>query len=161
MSREFFESISGEGVMLDPCATQAHWQNGIAERAIKTIFECAKSLHKDHDTDLETAVHQSVEAHNTVERVDGYSPTQWAFGRDNNWSGTLTIWPFLGFFWSHVEASEGHRKRNGAKGNPHCFLYVLELRCPFGGGLGGAPRPLGHVLERYRLGPLRARWKQS
>ena len=78
VSHEFFESISGEGVMLDPCATQAHWQNGIAERAIKTVFECAKSLHKDHDTDLETSVHQAVEAHNTVERVDGYSPTQWA-----------------------------------------------------------------------------------
>ena len=25
VSHEFFESISGEGVMLDPCATQAHW----------------------------------------------------------------------------------------------------------------------------------------
>ena len=74
MSHEFFENISGEGVMLDPCATQAHWQNGIAERAIKTVFDCARSLHKDHDTDLETAVHQAVEAHNTVERVDGYFP---------------------------------------------------------------------------------------
>ena len=49
---------------------------------IKTIFDCARSLHKDHDTDLETAVHQAVEAHNTVERVDGYWPTQWAYGRD-------------------------------------------------------------------------------
>ena len=76
--------------MLGPCATQAHWQNGIAERAIKTVFDCARSLHKDRDTDLETAVHQAVEAHNAVERVDGYCPTQWAFGRDKNWSGTLT-----------------------------------------------------------------------
>ncbi|CAK0866482.1 unnamed protein product [Prorocentrum cordatum] len=89
VSHEFYDSIAGEGVQVDPCATQAHWQNGIAERAIKTVFECAKAMHRDHETDLEAAVHAAVEAHNTVERVDGYSPSQWAFGRDKNWSGTL------------------------------------------------------------------------
>ena len=50
VSHEFFESISGEGVMLDPCATQAHWQNGIAERAIKTVFDCARSVSYTHLT---------------------------------------------------------------------------------------------------------------
>ncbi|CAK0867695.1 unnamed protein product [Prorocentrum cordatum] len=89
VSHEFYDSIAGEGVQVDPCATQAHWQNGIAERAIKTVFECAKAMHRDHETELEAAVHAAVEAHNTVERVDGYSPSQWAFGRDKNWSGTL------------------------------------------------------------------------
>eukprot|EP00959_Pyramimonas_sp_CCMP1952_P096654 2020408-Pyramimonas_sp.AAC.1 len=79
LSFEFFQDSSSEGAMLDPCATRAHWQNGATERAIKTVFDCAKSLHKDHDTDLETAVHQAVEAHNTAERVDGYSPRPWAF----------------------------------------------------------------------------------
>ncbi|CAK0832926.1 unnamed protein product [Prorocentrum cordatum] len=75
--RELFDNIAGEGV-------QAHWQNGI-----RTVFECAKAMHRDHETDLEAAVHAAVEAHNAVERVDGYSPSQWAFGRDKNWSGTL------------------------------------------------------------------------
>ncbi|CAK0828505.1 unnamed protein product, partial [Prorocentrum cordatum] len=89
VSHEFYDSIAGEGVQVAPCATQAHWQNGIAERAIKTVFECAKAMHRDHETDLKAAVHAAVEAHNTGERVDGYSPSQSAFGRDNNWSGTL------------------------------------------------------------------------
>ncbi|CAK0882425.1 unnamed protein product, partial [Prorocentrum cordatum] len=89
VSHEFYDRIAGEGVQVDPCATQAHWQNGIAGRAIKTVFECAKAMHRDHETDLEAAVHAAVEAHNAVERVDGYRPSQWAFGRDKNWSGTL------------------------------------------------------------------------
>ncbi|CAK0799399.1 unnamed protein product, partial [Prorocentrum cordatum] len=90
VSRGLFGNISSEGAVLDPRATRAHWQKGIAERAIQTFFERAKSLHRDHYTDMETAVHQAAETHNTVERVDGYSPTQWAFGRDEKWPGTFT-----------------------------------------------------------------------
>ena len=34
-------------------------------------------------------LHEAVEAHHSVERIDGYSPSQWAFGRDKNGSGAL------------------------------------------------------------------------
>eukprot|EP00959_Pyramimonas_sp_CCMP1952_P035084 734540-Pyramimonas_sp.AAC.1 len=78
--REFFENISGEGVVLGPFATRARRQSGIAERAIKTVFDCARSLHRGRDADVEAAARQAVGARNAVERVDGYSSTQWAFG---------------------------------------------------------------------------------
>ena len=39
--------------------------------------------------DLEEVVHRSTSAHNSIERVEGYAPTQWAFGRLPTWTGQL------------------------------------------------------------------------
>ena len=89
MSNEFLEIVAGEGVELDPCATQAHWQNGVTERAIMTIFSAAATLEADHEFEKEEAVDRSVAAHNSVERVEGDSPTQWAFGRAPSWQGLM------------------------------------------------------------------------
>ena len=101
VSHEFLAALTGEGVTLDPCCTQAHWQNGICERIIKTIFEAAETLMLDHGMSVEDAVHHATESHNSVERVEGYAPTQWAFGRDKDHSGLL-----------HERTEEGELPRN-------------------------------------------------
>ena len=88
-SVEFLDFILGRGILLDTCCTQAHWQNGITERAIRTIFESADALVADQDINMREAVHAAVEAHNTMERVEGYAPMQWAFGRHRSWTGNL------------------------------------------------------------------------
>ena len=89
LAQEFLEDLLGRGVELDPCATQAHWQNGITEGVIQTIFDAADTLEADHEFDKEEAVHRSTSANNHVERVEGYAPSQWAFGRLPTWSGRL------------------------------------------------------------------------
>ena len=38
---------------------------------------------------MKEAIRRAVAAHNTVEDAHGYTPSQWAFGRQPNWHGNL------------------------------------------------------------------------
>ena len=89
VSTEFTTALLGMGVRLDPCCTQARWQNGITERAIRTVSDVAENLLRGEDISTGDAVHAAVEAHNSMERVEGYAPVQWAFGRQRDWTGAL------------------------------------------------------------------------
>ena len=87
---KFLMEIASRGVHLDPIAGEAHWQNGKTERAIRTIFETSDDfLAENNGITRREAVARSVAAHVTIERVGGYSPAQWAFGRAPNWGGEL------------------------------------------------------------------------
>eukprot|EP00969_Alexandrium_andersonii_P224027 9894374-Alexandrium_andersonii.AAC.1 len=67
VSVAFTDAFLGLGVRLDPCCTQAHWQNGITERAIRTIADVTENILRD-DGDVTTgdAVHAAVEARNSM-----------------------------------------------------------------------------------------------
>jgi hypothetical protein len=79
MSTEFLIEMSRLRVQLMPTAGEAHWQLGITERMIQTIFKAAERIHSETGVDLQTTVSLSVKANNHVEKVRGYSPGQWAF----------------------------------------------------------------------------------
>ena len=89
MGTEFTAQLAGKGIKLDPIAGEAHWQLGVPERVIKTIFETADQVQKDTGCDRKEAVRRSTAAHNHVADAYGYTPSQWAFGRQPNWYGTL------------------------------------------------------------------------
>ena len=91
MSTQIVTTMSELGVMLSPTAGEAHWQLGITERSIGTIFSIAERIFRETRQHLEfpEAVRQSLQAHSQVERVRGYSPAQWAIGRQPSWTEGL------------------------------------------------------------------------
>ena len=89
VSKQMLAKFTEKGVLLASTAGEAHWQLGITERMIGTIFSTAEKIAKENDLEYTTAVTLAVKSQNTVDRVRGYSPSQWAFGRQPNWTGDL------------------------------------------------------------------------
>ena len=67
---------------ITPCPAEAHHQIGQVESLIKKLKQNAVTLLAGRDLDAHRALLHAAAAHNTVHRVQGFSPTQWAFGRD-------------------------------------------------------------------------------
>ena len=88
-ANEFMEAMNEKGVHLSATAGEAHWQLGITERMIGTVFRTAERIHKEHGVVFRRAVALAVSSQNTVDRVRGYSPAQWAFGKQPNWYNQL------------------------------------------------------------------------
>ena len=89
VSQEILDTFTAKGVMLKATAGEAHWQLGIVERMIATIFNSADTIAKENNLDYPRAVSLAVKSQNTVDRVRGYTPSQWAFGKQPSWSDDL------------------------------------------------------------------------
>ena len=89
VSNELITQFSQKGVLLKPVAGEAHWQNGLVERAIQTIFSAATRILSESDTSITRAVSQAVTAHNHLSVVHGFTPAQWAVGRAPSWQNLL------------------------------------------------------------------------
>ena len=89
MSQEFLQEMSRRGVRLSPTAGEAHWQLGITERTIGILMGSATRLHKESGLPYTEAMPLTAKSHNQVERIRGYTPSQWAFGRNPSWSDEL------------------------------------------------------------------------
>ena len=89
VSSDLIQSMTEKGIRLSATAGEAHWQLGIVERTIQTIFQTAEKVKSELKCSVERAVTLAVAAHNTTERVHGFTPSQWAFGRNPTWSETL------------------------------------------------------------------------
>ena len=89
VSTELIEEMSQRGIHLRPVAGEAHWQNGVIERAIQTVFSTANRIMSEMNITLPRAVALAVASHNHQEMVHGFSPAQWALGRSPSWSNNL------------------------------------------------------------------------
>jgi len=89
VSSDLLQSMTEKGIRLSATAGEAHWQLGLVERTIQTIFQTAEKVKSELKCSVERAVTLAVAAHNTTERVHGFTPSQWAFGRNPTWSETL------------------------------------------------------------------------
>ncbi len=74
MSNEFLVDVSSLGVQLAPTAGEAHWQLGMVERMIRTVWSAAERVMKETGVDIHEAVSLAVKSQNQVKRVKGYSP---------------------------------------------------------------------------------------
>ena len=61
--------MSHLGIQMGTIAGEAHWQLGITERMIQTIFRAAERISSETEVDMLTAVSLSVKANNHVKRV--------------------------------------------------------------------------------------------
>ncbi|CAE7808731.1 RE1 [Symbiodinium microadriaticum] len=77
------------GIEVTPCPAEAHHQIGQVESLVKKLKQDAITLLAGHPVGAHRALLHSAAAHNTVHRVQGFSPAQWAFGRDFGPGGRL------------------------------------------------------------------------
>ncbi|CAJ1422108.1 unnamed protein product [Effrenium voratum] len=78
------------GIELMPCAAEAHEQIGEVESLIRKLKQDVRTvLNGQESVDPFGALTSVVAAHNTMERVQGFSPCQWVFGRQFTLSGRL------------------------------------------------------------------------
>ena len=80
---------SERGIELVFCAAEDHGQIGIVERAIATLKSTIRQILQGGDYTVKQAVVSACCTHNTLERVEGYSPFQWAFGRQPTLTGRM------------------------------------------------------------------------
>ena len=89
VSTEMIEKMSQKGVQVCTTAGEAHWQNGLCERVIQTIFSSAARISSEQGMAVTRAVALATAAHNHLDIVHGFSPSQWALGRSPNWQNLL------------------------------------------------------------------------
>ena len=87
---KFLEEWAAErGVEVLPNPGEAHQQTGLVESLIGKVKKDAVTLMAGDNIDPFRAILNVVAAHNTVHRTKGFSPAQWAFGRDFGSDGRL------------------------------------------------------------------------
>ncbi|CAJ1376507.1 unnamed protein product [Effrenium voratum] len=69
-------------VELLPCAAEAHWQIGTVEHMIGVIRKSLDRFMRSEETTMWQGVMAMCAAHNENGKVGGFSPNQWALGRD-------------------------------------------------------------------------------
>ena len=89
MSAEFLEELNKLGIELTATAGEAHWQLGIVERMIQTVWKTSTRIMSEMNCPMDEAVDLACRSQNEVDRVGGYSPCQWSFGRNPTWAGEL------------------------------------------------------------------------
>ena len=100
------------GVELLPCAAEDHGQIGIVERSIQTIKATIRQILQGSDcTPLQAAV-QSCQAHNQFEKIEGYSPFQWAFGRQPTVTGRFHENGYDDPYWTSVRVPGSSMMKN-------------------------------------------------
>ena len=65
-----------------PCAAEAHYQIGTVERMIGVIRKTLDRFMRSEETTMWQGVMAMCAAHNENGKVGGFSPNQWALGRD-------------------------------------------------------------------------------
>ena len=81
--------MSKKGIILDPVPGHAHWQNGKVERMVKRIFEASDKHLTEVGGTREEAVLEIMKVHNMNIGSTGYSPMQYALGRQGNNVGSI------------------------------------------------------------------------
>ena len=89
VSNELIKTFSEKGVLVRPVAGEAHWQNGLCERSIQSIFNAATRIRSEQDLNVTKAISLATSSHNNLSIVHGFTPAQWALGRSPNWQNLL------------------------------------------------------------------------
>lgn len=74
---------------MQPTAAEDHGAIGDVESLLGKINQDIRAYLRDHPMDPMSAVIHMVAAHNTLDRVGGYAPCQWAYGRFPSLDGRL------------------------------------------------------------------------
>lgn len=69
------------GIELAPCAAEDHGAIGDVESIIGKVKTDVRTFLRDCPVDAMSGILHVVAAHNTLDRVGGYAPCQWAYGR--------------------------------------------------------------------------------
>ena len=75
------EWASERGILLEPCPAEAHGQIGVVESLIGNIKQDFRRLLRSDEMDPFLGILGVVQAHNHLDRIGGFAPSQWACGR--------------------------------------------------------------------------------
>ena len=100
------------GVELLPCAAEDHGQIGVIERAIRTLKSSTRQILQGGDVHPWQAIAHACQAHNQFERVEGYSPYQWAFGRQPTLTGRMHDSDLDMPYWTSVQVPGSSMMKN-------------------------------------------------
>ena len=75
------EWARSRGVELQPCPGEDHGQIGVVEATIGKIKTDARTFLRSEACDPFVGILQMVSAHNQLDRIGGFAPAQWAYGR--------------------------------------------------------------------------------
>ena len=90
------------GVEVLPCVAEMHGQIGVVERGIQSLKATIRKILQEGASDVWQAVIQSCQTFNEFERVAGFSPFQWAFGRQPTLAGRLHEHGFDDPLWTSM-----------------------------------------------------------
>ena len=99
-SGELQQWCSERGIEVMPCAAESHGQIGLVERAIQTIKATARQLLQSNEFGAWEAIVHACQSHNELERIEGFSPYQWVFGRQPTASGRFHDKGYDDPFWT-------------------------------------------------------------
>ena len=77
------------GIEMHPCPGEDHGAIGDIESLIGKVKSDARTFLRDQDCDVMSGLLHVITAHNTLDRVGGFSPSQWAYGRMESPEGRL------------------------------------------------------------------------
>ena len=72
---------ASRGIELAPCVGEDHGQIGVVESLIGKLKNDAKALMRLETCDPYVGVLHVITAHNQMDRIGGFAPAQWAYGR--------------------------------------------------------------------------------
>ena len=99
----FEDWCTTRGIEWSPCAAEDHSQIGIVEATLGKIKNDIRAFLRSSDSDPFSAILQMVSAHNELDRIGGFAPAQWAYGRLPSLDGRL----FEGGNADPVHSTEG------------------------------------------------------
>ncbi|CAK9111156.1 unnamed protein product, partial [Durusdinium trenchii] len=88
-SSELAQWAAERGIEVLPCAAEARQQISVVERMIQTVKNTVKQLLQSGEFDAWSAIIHACRSHNEGERIEGFTPFQWAFGRMPTLSGSF------------------------------------------------------------------------
>lgn len=99
-SGELQQWCSERSIEVLPCVAESHGQIGIIERAIQTVKATVRQLLQSSEFSPWEAVVHACQSHNELDKIEGYTPYQWAFGRQPTHAGRFHDKSFDDPFWT-------------------------------------------------------------
>lgn len=99
-SGELPQWCSERSIEVLPCVAESHGQIGIIERAIQTVKATVRQLLQSSEFSPWEAVVHACQSHNELDKIEGYTPYQWAFGRQPTHAGRFHDKSFDDPFWT-------------------------------------------------------------
>ncbi len=97
------EWAAERGILLEPCPAEDHGQIGVVESLIGKIKQDFRTLLSSEEMDPFLGILGVFQAHNHLDRIGGFAPSQWAYGRLPSFDGRF----FEGGNDLPIQTSEG------------------------------------------------------
>ena len=90
VNHQFIDMCQNLNINFMTTAAEAHWSNGLVEKANDSVGEAVSKIMSDVNCSVEVALCWAVNAKNSLQNIYGFSPYQLVFGRNPNLPSVFT-----------------------------------------------------------------------